>query len=360
MSANLSRLQQRLAERELPAMLISDMSNIQWATGFTGSFAFLIVRPADALFISDSRYTVQAKEQVKDAEIQTFASPVNGADFLAEHIKRLGIQKLGFESQNVTYATYAQWKEKLAPTELIPVSDFVEPLRLVKTADEIEKIRRACALADNCFDHVVRLIQAGVSEYDIGLDIEFFFRRQGADLAFPPIVVSGERSARPHGRASEKKLEHGDFVTLDFGAKLDGYNSDITRTVVVEDAGERHRQVYNAVLRAQTAALEAMKPGVRTADVDKLSRQVLAEDDLDKFFGHGLGHGLGSVVHDGGRMNSTSETILAPGQVWTVEPGVYIEGFGGVRIEDDVVVTDDGIEILTHSPKALMVLPRHG
>jgi len=355
--SNLSRLQDALRAREIPALLLSDISNVQWATGFTGSSALVVVEPSHALFITDSRYTVQAREEVPSAEVVVFASPVQQADFLAENIRRRGIAKLGFESQSVTYATYAQWKEKLAPTELIPIADVLEPLRLVKTKDEIEKIRRACALADDCFKHVVRMIQPGVREFDIALDIEFFFRRNGAELAFSPIVVSGERSARPHGKPSEKKLERGDFVTMDFGAKLDGYNSDLTRTVVVETASDRHREVYNAVLKAQSAALGAIKPGVSAGEVDRLSRRVLSEDKLDSYFGNGLGHGLGTVVHDGGRMNSTSQTMLEPGQVWTVEPGVYIEGFGGVRIEDDVVVTENGNEVLTHSPKELMVLP---
>ena len=163
-----------------------------------------------------------------------------------------------------------------------------------------------------------------------------------AELAFDPIVVSGNRSARPHGRASEKLLESGDFVTLDLGANLDGYCSDITRTFLVGKASDRHREVYGQVLKAQIAAIEAIKPGAIAKDVDGVSRKVLDEKGLAKYFGHGLGHGLGQVVHDGGSLNSSSETVLAEGQVWTVEPGAYIEGFGGVRIEDDVVVTSDG------------------
>jgi len=166
--------------------------------------------------------------------------------------------------------------------------------------------------------------------------------------------VSGERSARPHGRASEKKLERGDFLTLDFGAKLNGYCSDITRTIVVGGATDRHREVYETVLRSQLAALDAMKPGAKAAEVDRVSREAMG--DYAQYFGHGLGHGLGKLVHDSGRLSSSSETVLAENQIWTVEPGVYIPGFGGVRIEDDVVVTMDGIEILTHSPKEMLIL----
>jgi Xaa-Pro aminopeptidase len=201
------------------------------------------------------------------------------------------------------------------------------------------------------------MIQPGVSEIDICLDLEFFIRRQGADIAFPSIVVSGNRSARPHGKPSEKKLEVGDFVTMDFGARVKGYNSDITRTVVVGEATQRHRDVYDAVLETQLGAIDAIRSGAMAKDVDAGSRACLGKYDLAKYFGHGLGHGLGLIVHDGGRLSASSDNVIAPGQIWTIEPGVYIEGFGGVRIEDDVLITEDGVEVLTHSPKEMMILP---
>ena len=236
----------------------------------------------------------------------------------------------------------------------MPAPDIFTDLRLIKTSEEIEKIRMACRLADKCFEHVLRLLQPGVSEWDISLDIEFFFRRNMAEIGFSPIVASGHRSALPHGRASEKKLEAGDFVTLDFGAKLDGYCSDMTRTMVLAPLSERHKHVYDCVLEAQLAALAFMKPGVSAHDVDAAARDTLAKYDLAQYFGHGLGHGLGRNVHDGGRLGTNSKTILATGQVWTVEPGVYIEGFGGVRIEDDVVVTETGIESSPTPPKSFL------
>jgi Xaa-Pro aminopeptidase len=357
MKSNIKRVQESLAAKGVPALLISEINNVQWVSGFTGSWGFVIATPSNARFITDTRYAVQAKEEVGGIEIAVYGSPVEGADFIAQNAHEMGLASVGFEAQSVSYATYEEWKRRMTGVELQPVSDLIEPLRMVKTDDEVDRIRKACQLADACFQHVLRLIQPGVSELDIALEIEFFFRRQGAELAFPPIVVSGDRSARPHGKPSDKKLERGDFVTMDFGAKLNSYNSDITRTVVVQEVSDRHREVYDSVLRAQMGALEAMKPGVTAGEVDRLSRKILSENELDQYFGHGLGHGLGKVVHDGGRMNSSSKTVLEPGQVWTVEPGVYIEGFGGVRIEDDVVITEGGIEILTHSPKELLVLP---
>jgi Xaa-Pro aminopeptidase len=347
-----------MREENVPALLISDIGNVQWSSGFTGSSGFVLATPEQALFVTDSRYTIQADEEVKDMPSVSFQSPVLAGDFLAEQVRKMEIGRLGFEATSVTYAQYEDWREKFAGVELVGLKDFLAPLRMVKSPEEIEKIRAACKLADACFDHILRMIQPGVREYDIALDIEFFFRRQGAELAFDPIVVSGERSARPHGKPSEKKLENGDFVTMDFGARVNGYNSDITRTVLVGPATDRHRQVYDQVLKAQLASLEAMRPGVAAKDVDARAREVLDEADMAQYFGHGLGHGLGSVTHDVGRMNPTSQDVLEVGQVWTVEPGVYIEGFGGVRIEDDVVITEDGIEILTSSTKELLSLPQ--
>lgn len=354
---NIDRLREKMAEEGVEALLLSEITNVGWATGFKGSSGWAIVLKEGGRFITDSRYTIAAQEEVIDLPSFTFASPTTGAQFLKRQFDELGIKAIGFESSFVTYATFEEWSKAFAPIELKPVKDLVGPIRMVKMPDEIAAIKRACKLTDACFDHVRRMIQPGVSEFDIALEIEFYFRRNGAELAFAPAVVSGERSARPHGKPSERKLQRGDFVTLDFGAKVDGYCADMTRTMVVEEATDRHREIYNQVLEAQLASIEAMKPGVAAKDVDGLARQVLGKKDLAQYFGHGLGHGLGRVVHDGGRMAVTSTDTLAPGQVWTVEPGVYIEGFGGVRIEDDVVVTESGVEVLTHSPKELLVLP---
>jgi Xaa-Pro aminopeptidase len=355
--SNIDRLRTAMRGANTGALLVSNMENVRWLTGFTGSFGLVVLTPDAGVFITDSRYTLQAQEEVRGLPSETFSSPVESTDFLKQQVERLGITDLAFEGDTVTFATYERWRDKLAPVQLKPAPDILAPLRMVKDSSEIDKIRTACKIADHCFDHVLRLIRPGATELDIALEIEFFFRRQGLALAFEPIAVSGERSARPHGKPSDKMLEMGDFLTMDFGCKFEGYCSDITRTVVVGEANDEHRRIYNRVLKAQMAALEAMKPGKQAAEIDALARRVLDEEGLAKYFGHGLGHGLGSVVHDHGRMNSTSPAVLQPGQVWTVEPGVYIEGFGGVRIEDDVVVTEAGIEILTHSTKELLVLP---
>lgn len=355
--SNLFRLREKLRELEIGALMVTDIANVKWLTGFTGTSGVVLVTQDQARFITDSRYTLQAEEQVTEMPTSWFQSPVLLEEFLAKQVAEIGINQLWFEAGNVTYATFEKWQERFAGVQLKGAPEVISTLRMVKTPDEIDRIRRACGVADACFEHVIRMIQPGVSEWDICLDIEFYIRRSGFDLAFEPIVVSGERSARPHGRASEKKLEIGDFVTMDFGARVDGYNSDITRTVVVGKANDRHHEIYGQVLKAQLSALEMMKPGVRAADVDAKARQVFDEIEMAKYFGHGLGHGLGSVVHDTGRMSPTSQDVLEIGQVWTVEPGLYVPGFGGVRIEDDVVITASGIENFTKVSKDLLVLP---
>lgn len=354
--SNIEKLRDRMNEKGASAALVTNMTNIGWLTGFTGSSAFVILTQKAGVFITDSRYTVQAREQVKGLPVEIYSNPMTSAEKIAVEAARLGVSEFGFESDTMTFAAQSSLAKKLNGISMKPVDELVTPLRMIKSLDEVEKIREACRLADACFDHVQRMIQVGVTELDIAIDIEFFFRRHGAKSAFDVIAASGERSARPHGTASEKKLERGDFLTLDFGAELNGYNSDMTRTVVVGEASERHKQVYNAVLESQLAALDAIKPGAECKAVDAISREVLAKYDLAQHFGHGLGHGLGKLVHDFGSLSPSSTQVIQPGQVWTVEPGVYIEGFGGVRIEDDVFVTDSGIEILTKSPKELLVI----
>ncbi len=338
-----------------PAMIVSDTKMIGWLTGFTGSFGVAIVTLNSGVFITDSRYGIQAQGEVKELDVVSFAAPRTLIELLGEQIARLEISSIGFEP-SVSFATWEQWTKKVPECLWTPQPDLLGPLRMVKTADEIAKIKAACVLADKCLENVQGMIQPGVSEYEVGLAIEFFFRRNGAGVAFSPIVASGVNSAKPHGRASEKIMETGDFVTLDLGGCLDGYNSDITRTFVIGKASDRQKMMYNRVLEAQVAACEALVAGANGKDVDALAREILDKDDLSQYFGHGLGHGLGADVHDGGRLFYTYDQPIEVGQVWTVEPGVYIPGYGGLRIEDDVVVTENGPEIITHFPKHLIEL----
>lgn len=355
---SLQKLRSKIASDGIDAILVSDIVNLNWLSAFTGSSGVAVITKDQARFITDSRYTIQANEEVQDLDVYTFSSPVLLVDFVISNAKEMGISSLGVEAQQMSYSTFQSWKEKFADISLVPLTDPISPLRMIKTAEEIQGIEECCRVADQGFEHISRLFQPGVSEEDIALELEFFFRRQGGRIAFDTIVASGWRGALPHGRASDKLIESGDLVTIDFGFCKDGLNSDITRTFAVGEPDARQIEVYNQVLKAQLGALEAMKPGVPCREVDARSREILDEIGLAKYFGHGLGHGLGRLVHDHGRLGPSSTEVLEVGQVWTVEPGVYLEGWGGVRIEDDVVVTEDGIKILNETSKDLLVFPR--
>ncbi len=356
MKTQLERMRDAMAAANVEAVLVSSSTNLFWLTGFTGSFGYVLLSATDARFITDSRYAVQAKEQVSNMPVVSFSTPKSGMQVLKDEMDTLGLTKVAFESVYVTCAQLAQYQEKVAGIEWVPADDLIENLRMIKTPEEVKLIKDACALTDKGFDHIKRLVQVGVSEFEIQLELEFFFRRNGATCAFDPIIVSGANSARPHGKATEKPLEEGDLVTFDFGAKLGGYCADMTRTVVVGKASDKTKEIYNTVLKAQMACLEMMKPGVIAEYVDATAREIFGEKGWAGNFGHGLGHGLGILVHDTGRLGIGSKTVLEPGQIWTVEPGIYFEGFGGCRIEDDVLVTENGIEIFNQSTKELLEL----
>lgn len=353
--SSLKRLQATLKKHQIEAILVSNNINIQWLTGFSGSWGYAIVTEDKALFITDSRYAIQASQEVKELEVTSYGTGTTHTEFIKSYLKQYHIDKLHFE-QSTSFEEWQEWAKAFAPVELVPEPHILESLRSIKTDEEIEKLRKSCALADACMAHVQRMIQPGIREYDLTLEIEFFFRRHSANLAFSPIIVSGANSAKPHGKPTEKRLEPGDFVTLDFGCILAGYNSDITRTFVVSEASHKHTEIYNAVLEAQIAAIQGLKPGMMGVEVDKIARDIISGYGYGSYFQHGLGHSLGRLCHDGQRLNPESLVMVEPGQVWTIEPGIYIEGFGGVRIEDDVVVTKKSVEILTHSPKELLVL----
>ncbi len=352
--SNLTRLQDALRETDTPAIAITNLPSVSWLTGFTGSFGIAVVTLESGVFVTDSRYTLQAAEQIADLPSKSFKNPTNVVDFLFEQLKELGVSQLNFDHNNVTVAQLARWTESFDGIELIPGEDPIEQLRQIKTKEEVARIRKCCRLTDEALELLVGLLRPGVTELQLLWDLEDFLRKHGATLAFDPIIVSGERTARPHGDPSEKKIQKGEFVTFDIGARIDGYCSDITRTVVMGPATDRQREVYEHLLKAQVACIDAMKPGANGKEVDGLARSILDEKDLAQYFGHGLGHGLGALVHDTGRLSPIVEQDIKVGQVWTIEPGVYIEGFGGMRIEDDIVITEGEPDVLTTFPKNLI------
>lgn len=350
----LQKLRQTLQEQNIDGILITNDYNRRYMTGFTGTAGVAIVSQKDAVFITDFRYTEQAAAQITD-----FTIVQHGATLLEEiatQVKAMGIKTLGFEKDTVSFGTYELYK-RVIPADLVPVSGLIEKIRLIKTEQEINIIKVACEIADHAFTHILDFIKPGKTELEVSNELEFFMRQQGAtQSSFDTIVASGLRSALPHGVATNKVIEKGDFVTLDFGALYNGYISDITRTVAVGEPSEKLVEMYNTVLASQLLALEKVGPGLTGIQADAIARDYLTEKGYGEAFGHSLGHGIGLEVHEGPGLSKRSETVLEPGMAVTIEPGVYVPGVGGVRIEDDILITESGNELLTHSTKELIIL----
>jgi Xaa-Pro aminopeptidase len=347
-----------MAEAQLPAFLITDPINVGYLSGFTGSTAALVITPEEALFVTDARYTVQAQRECPGFDIRQTEITQGLMDRVAAEVKTLGRAPLGIEGEAITVARFEKLKQSLDGIELRPTEDVVETLRAVKDEGEIALIRAACGIVDHAFEFILTLVRPGIRERELATELEYFMKKAGSEKeAFDTIVASGARSALPHGRASEKPLEAGDFITFDYGARVGGYHSDITRTVVLGTATDRQREVYHVVLDAQQAAVAALRPGMSGKEADGIARDRITGRGFGEHFGHGLGHALGRHVHDGGGLTQRADLTLAAGMVMTVEPGIYIENWGGVRIEDDVVLRDGGSEVLTHARRELIEVP---
>jgi len=350
----LAKLRQALIDNQVDAILITNEYNRRYMTGFTGTAGVAIVSQNDAVFITDFRYTEQAAEQVKDFRIEQHKGTIY--EEVAKQAAAMGVKTLGFEQDAMQYGTYEVYKAAIK-ADFVPLSGVIEKIRLIKSQEEINIIKVACEIADNAFTHILNFIKPGITELDVSNELEFFMRKQGAtSSSFDIIVASGLRSALPHGVATDKIIETGDFVTLDFGAYYNGYISDITRTVAVGQPSDQLVEIYNAVLESQLLALEKVGPGMTGAQADAVSRDYLKTKGLGEAFGHSLGHGIGLEVHEGPGLNFRSQIVLEPNMVVTIEPGAYIPGVGGVRIEDDILITETGNEILNHSDKQLIIL----
>lgn len=350
----LARARALLADRGVDALLVQSAANRAYLTGFTGSAGVAVVTEREALLLVDFRYTEQASAEAPTFEVIKADRQV--IETLTDVVRGRALGRVGFESEVVTVKQHREYGDRLAPAEFVPI-EGLDRLRWVKDADELARIEQAVAIADGAFAHVLPLLQPGAVERDIALELDFFMRRAGAEReAFPTIVASGPRSALPHGRAADRRLQRGDFVTLDFGAQFRSYVSDCTRTVVLGEASPRHHEVYATVLAAQQAALDGITPGLTGRDADGIARTIIAEAGYGEAFGHGLGHGVGLLVHEGPTLSPREEAVLAPGMLVTVEPGIYLPGWGGVRIEDLVLITDGGCRSLTRAPKDLLVL----
>ena len=362
---NLNKRQQAFqATNTLDAFLITSLTNVRYLCGFTGSSGALAVARQRWAFFTDGRYTEQAKAQVRNASVHiaSGAPALLAVKWIAERVGRRKPAQIGFEADHLSFATEKRIASELrsylsrSGFRLVPTSNAVEGLRIKKDASEIKLIGNAVQLASGIFSNAIHAIRPALNENDIAAELEYLARRAGAEkMSFDSIVASGPNSARPHARPTLRKIGRG-FVVLDYGVILGGYCSDMTRTVWVGRATGEARQIYSAVLEAQLAAIAAVTPGVEAQAADGAARNVLHKHKLDKYFTHSLGHGVGLEIHEAPRLAKGQTQKLKPGMVVTIEPGVYIPGKGGVRIEDMVLVTKTGCEVLTPTPKEFLVL----
>lgn len=344
-----------LATRELDAFLVSSMASLRYLTGFTGSSGVLLVLPGDAILFTDPRYAVQSGREVS-CRTKILKGPLLPG--VAASVGRKRIRRLGFERAHLSYDGYDVLRAGLpVNTACEPVAGWVEAHRMLKTGSEIELIERSVATNSAAFEQAARRIRAGMQEEELAGEIEYRMRRLGAQKpSFETIVAAGERSALPHAHPTGAALKSDQLVLIDMGAFRDGYASDMTRMLFLGKPGARVKRMYGAVLEAQLAAIDAVRPGVTTAYVDGQARKVLKTYKLDHAFIHSTGHGLGLEIHEMPRIGRKDKTLLQAGMAITIEPGVYVEGFGGIRIEDTVVVTQTGCRVLTPTSKELRVI----
>lgn len=357
----IAALRRRLAAEELDAVLITSVSNMIYLTGFErvidhGINAACLVTPEVTRFYTDFRYQEAAEVAAVGTPWLVRVPKESLYVELCDELRQEGIESLALEA-SAPYGRFKFISEQFGG-RVEAVALWVEEIRQVKEPHEIERIEAAAELGDRAFEHILGVVRAGVTERDVALELEFFMRRNGSDgVAFDPIVASGPNSARPHAQVSDRVIGAGDLVTLDFGARIDGYCGDMTRTLVIGAAGDRQREIYSAALEANAVGLAAVRPGLPACDIDRAARDALAARGFGaEFFGHSLGHGVGLDVHEVPRIGTLNRESVRIGSVITIEPGVYVPGFGGVRIEDLVVVEEAGMRLLTHAPKDLIEL----
>jgi len=339
----------------LDGILFSSLENIRYLCGFTGSDGALVLTQRESLFLTDSRYWTQAEEEVKGCQIIHYKKKLEG---MASLILDLKLNHIGFESTSLTFSTHQFLLERLGNvSHLIPLEEELKNLRAEKDAQELALIRRAIDISSNAFLSLPKILKEGVLEREVALEMEFFMKRNGADaIGFDIIIASGKRSALPHGRASAKRIEKGDFILIDFGSGFQGYHSDQTRTVVCGNPSLEQQKIYRIVKEAHDRAIEKIRPDIPIGEVDRAAREYIRNQGYGEYFGHGTGHGIGLVVHEDPVVNSENKGLLQEGMVFTIEPGIYIPNWGGVRIEDMVLVTPQGAEVLTYLPRELNVV----
>jgi len=356
--SRLGRLQAGLADASIDALLVSKLANVRYLTGFTGSAAVLLVSKADAVFVTDGRYTQRAHEELDAAgaraHIEIGLTGTAQREVLVNAVPTGS--RLGLEAHNVSWAQQIDYADAFAGVELVPAGELVEALRRVKDAGEIDRIRRACAIADDAFQSLLPMLSARPTEKEFALALEFAMRERGASgNSFDPIIASGPNGSKPHHVPGDRVIESNELIVCDFGCVVEGYCSDMTRTVSVGDPGPDARHLYDVVLQSQAAGRAAVAVDVECSEVDRVCRDIIAEAGWADAFSHSTGHGVGLEIHEAPRVAATAGDTLLLNDIVTVEPGVYLPGVGGVRIEDTVVVGSTGAEPLTLTPKDLVL-----
>lgn len=350
-----SRLIAAIKKAQLDLLIVSHPPNVTYLTGFTGDASCLLIGPKRTLMVSDSRFQTQLADECPGLETEIRTAKTQSADFLAAILKKLGFSRIGFESSYTTVATHTDLVEKNTGVELIPSAGLVEELRQVKDSEEIAAIREAIYLAERGYSVLRAMLLPEMTEREAAHELEHAMRRFGAlRAAFEPIIGVGPQSALPHYRAGLRQLGESPFVLIDWGAvEPGGYHSDLTRVFATSKIPPKLDKLHRVVMNARQAALDNIRPGVACQQVDAAARKVIEDAGFGKYFGHGLGHGIGLEIHESSRFSPLSKDTLQPGMVLTVEPGIYLPGFGGVRLEDDVLVTRDGYEVLSSVPLEL-------
>lgn len=349
----ISRLFAAKELRHVPALLVTAQPNIFYFTGFTGHDSWAVLTPRRSYLFTDGRYTLQARQECPRARILVRHGPM--VPFVAAHLARFAIRKLGFLAEEISVGLRDRLSAAARTTrwQKIPSRPITE-MRQIKSPAEIAHIRRAIAVAQEAFRGLLSQLKPGLTENEVAAELEYRMRLHGAErAAFETIVAAGPNGAKPHARTSNRKLTSRKLIVFDFGALVNGYASDLTRTVCLGKMPPALKEIYSVCLDAQVQAIQAVRPGTRAVEVDKVAREIIARAGFGKRFNHGLGHGLGLDVHEAPTLNDKSEHVLRPGMIVTVEPGIYLPGQGGVRIEDDVLVTETGHEVLSSLPKTL-------
>lgn len=345
-----------ISQKNIDALLITDPYNMRYISGFRGGEGVLYISQNQHVLITDSRYT-EAAQKESDFTVTEENKEHSRTELLNRCISQDHARTLGYEDCSMLCSDFNKFENELHVEAWIPMGQSVNKLRQIKTPEELDYLRKAESIGDAAFSAMLGYIKEGQTELEVAARLEYEMKMNGAEgLSFDSIVASGIHSSMPHAVPSEKKLEYGDFLTMDFGCIYKGYCSDMTRTIVIGKANDKQKEIYDIVLCAHKESMAAVKPGMKGCEVDKIARDIITEAGYGDCFGHGLGHSVGLFIHEEPRFSMTDQTVMKANMIETIEPGIYIPGFGGVRIEDMILITEDGYEDLAHSPKELIEL----